>query len=225
MSSTWRTIHFPLLRERAGFPILLENPFESRAPLYGLAPVKMFPVRLNWRPWVYGGACAAFERPCRNRFPVPDRIAKHPEPTESRSNGSKAVPRRVSRRFTRDFYRSSAWLYWFRFCTLLENYFRAGRTKDFLEGIRFRVDFFIREIIFERRIFLGFDLEFCEILKILFFLKCNRVLEVSNWYRRKGKFRLVFSSGKNFDSKYRTFSSSKPFNLQVILHRNESSSK
>lgn len=142
MSSTWWTIHFPLLRERAGFPILLENPFESRAPLYGLAPVKMFPVRLNWRPWVYGGACAAFERPCRNRFPVPDRIAKHPEPTESRSNGSKAVPRRVSRRFTRDFYRSSAWLYWFRFCTLLENYFRAGRTKDFLEGIRFRVDFF-----------------------------------------------------------------------------------
>lgn len=58
MSSSSRTIHFPLLRERAGFPILLENPFESRAPLYGLAPVKMFPVLFNWRPWVYAVAHA-----------------------------------------------------------------------------------------------------------------------------------------------------------------------
>lgn len=72
-------------------------------------------------------ACAAFERPCRNRFPVPDRIAKHPQPTESRSNGSKAVPRRG---FHGDFYRSSAWLHWFRFSTLLlGNYYFRKETR------------------------------------------------------------------------------------------------
>ena len=37
----------PSLTREGRLPILLENPFESRAPLYGLAPVKMFPVRLN----------------------------------------------------------------------------------------------------------------------------------------------------------------------------------
>lgn len=129
-SSTSRTIHFPLLRERPGFPILLENPFESRAPLYGLAPVKMFPVRLNWRPWVYAAAHAQLSNGLAEIvFLSLIESQNIPEPTESRSNGSKAVPRRVSRRFTGDFYRSSAWLYWFRFCTLLENYFRAERTR------------------------------------------------------------------------------------------------
>ena len=45
--------------------------------LYGLARVKMFHDRLNWRVGLLP-ASAAFERPCRNRFPVRGRLAKHP---------------------------------------------------------------------------------------------------------------------------------------------------
>lgn len=120
------TIHFPLTTRLSYSPWKSIGKSRDWFRLYGLARVKMFAGRLNWRLWLYSMARAAFERPCRNRFPVPDRLAKHPAPTESRSD-RKLFSHRVSRRFT-GISMSPIWLYWFllRWRIIFEKYEEQG---------------------------------------------------------------------------------------------------
>lgn len=120
------TIHFPLTTRLSYSPWKSIGKSRDWFRLYGLARVKMFAGRLNWRLWLYSMARAAFERPCRNRFPVPDRLAKHPAPTESRSD-RKLFSHRVSRRFT-GISMSPIWLYWFllRCRIIFEKYEKQG---------------------------------------------------------------------------------------------------
>lgn len=120
------TIHFPLTTRLSYSPWKSIGKSRDWFRLYGLARVKMFAGRLNWRLWLYSMARAAFERPCRNRFPVPDRLAKHPAPTESRSD-RKLFSHRVSRRFT-GISMSAIWLYWFllRWRIIFEKYGKQG---------------------------------------------------------------------------------------------------
>lgn len=120
------TIHFPLTTRLSYSPWKSIGKSRDWFRLYGLARVKMFAGRLNWRLWLYSMARAAFERPCRNRFPVPDRLAKHPAPTESRSD-RKLFSHRVSRRFT-GISMSAIWLYWFllRWGIIFEKYGKQG---------------------------------------------------------------------------------------------------
>lgn len=66
--------------------------------LYGHARVKMFHGHHNWRHGFIHRA--AFERPCRNRFPVPDRPVKHPARLKADPTDRKPFLG-VSRRFTR----------------------------------------------------------------------------------------------------------------------------